>query len=789
MAQGRVQTPEFRNNLKLQPAARPVDTYEAPAAIPRDDNTARLVDALSAFSGQIGQLAPVLGAAQASRNKDANEAALAERQNFFMTASPEERRQFVINKHGLDKADKLQAAAIGKMDGAQFAEMVQNEVLMDMQENFDWDNGDPETYAREVLQKKLQESGRAGEPTFLSAYSQAGQTFAQNIVSLRNKKMVEKREQQVQGAAANYFRMTIDDGVRADKSPEVIAKDFLKTAIDAGSKGTLLLDDNEVAKRQLVELERRTSSNPDIVLQALSMARPGKGGELPSFLDDPQTRDKAMDLMSKAQVAQHNRFNAAEQDRLLSANVENIRNGTGFIGSRDLVQTKLTGSGSSEEVITNVEKQKTEAVRQFLLQDGRDAKARGEHPAETIARQTAVLAKSGLENPDVKAAAEGLALAGAPDVLSDEAGQQKLVQRIDLLNSISKANKNIGAVYLKGNDKDFFDGFIAARETLGRSDKEAAAFAYAVSNPTPTAKARVTREFQAINSAVKDLRDTKWMGRWSIDMENSGMVEDHLVDLAQKFALGGLNGKDAVAAARDAMEKSAIHYNGTLIDVGAIESRAEMPSDFRGAVDAQVASFMADSKGKNYSLGQLTIQQTGDRDGRFYLLDKETNRPATDDQGQMHMFTLSNLRAWSNANEEMQRKAQATYSVFNQSVNAKGLFQAEDKDGSTVWINKNREIWHNTAEEGQAPVWKKTGKRYSKTIATGPDGEIILKRPEFKKPTVSPAFGMFSRKVVNSWTDQMPDALSGGGISTGSNSFFKFGKTAEDAINERNRGR
>lgn len=798
--QGRVQTRDYQNNLKLQPQARPVDTFEAPAAIPEDRNTARLIHALSSFSSSLGGLAPQLAASEKDRNKERNEAQLAERERFYMQSSPEAQRQYIIEKHGLDKSDRIQAAAIGRIDGAKAAELDQNDLLQEMQTNFDWENGDPEAYVREQLAKRLEASGRTDEPTYVSAYSRAGQSIAANIVAIRNKRLAEAQEQKVQGAAADYFRMTLDDSIKAGDDTDVSVKKFLRTAIDAGSRGTLLLDDNEVTKRQLTEIERRVSSDPDFVVKVLATGRPGKGGERASFLDDPLTRDKALDLMSKAQIVQQNRENAAEQDRVLSANVANIRNGIGFIGARDLVQTKLTGSGSAEEVVISVEKQKTEATRQFLLQDTREAQQRNETPQEMIARQVKVLSTAGLEHPDVKEAAEGLALAGSPELLSDPTQLEHVVQRVDLLNGISKANKNIGAAYLKGNDKDFFDGFIAARETLGRDDKQAAAFAYAVANPSPTAKARVTREYQSIEMAVKNLRDTKWFGRWSIDMENSGMVEDHLVDLAQKFALGGLSGKDAVAAARDAMERSAIHYNGTLIDVGALESRADMPADFRGAVEAQVAAFMEDSKGKNYSMSQLTIQQTGDRDGRFYLIDKETNRPATDDQGNMHLFTLSQLRAWSNANEKAQREAQASFNVFNQSVNAKGLFQAEDKDGSLVWINKNREIWHNTAPEGQPPVWKKTGKRYSKTIATGPDGEILLKRPQFNRPNLKPGFGMFSRKFMGALTGQSPESLNAPALGIGSlggeklkntpsDNFFKFGKEAEDAINERNRGR
>ncbi|WP_435655090.1 hypothetical protein [Brucella pituitosa] len=60
------------------------------------------------------------------------------------------------------------------------------------------------------------------------------------------------------------------------------------------------------------------------------------------------------------------------------------------------------------------------------------------------------------------------------------------------------------------------------------------------------------------------------------------MVEDHLWDLSKKYAAAGLSGQDAVAAAKSAIEKFAIHHNGTLIDVSSINTRAEMPSDLKG---------------------------------------------------------------------------------------------------------------------------------------------------------------------------------------------------------------
>lgn len=826
MQQGRVQTPEFKNNLALKPAARPVDTFEAPAQVPQDNNTARLVDALSAFSNTIGQLAPTLGQAEAAAKNKKDDAALAERQNFFMKASPEEQRRYIVEKHGLDRDEVKQAAAIGKMDGARYAEMVQGELQTHMQTEFDWNSGDPEDYARRFLQDKLQEIGRTDEPTFVSAYSQAGQSFIQNVSAMRIKRQADQMDVKVKGAASDYFRLTVDDSVKAGDDPQVTAKKLLMAASDAGKRGTLLLEDGDVDKYQLDELERRIDSNPQVVIAAIQQGRTGGGGNRPSYIDDPATRDRAILLDRKAGIALQLQRNRQERDTLIAANTHAIESGNGFLGLRDLVQFN---PHSGEETVYSVESQKDEAVRNWIKQDDATAKRLGETPPQTILRRAQQFAIAGLQDPDLKAATDSIAQAGSPEVLLQPEAKEKLVQRLELINTVTKTNKNLSASYLKGQDKEFVDGFFAAREALGRDDTAALSFAYAVTNPSPQARSRVFAARHDITNAVKALRDSKWFSLNNPSMENSGMVEDHLWDLSEKYAAAGLSGQDAVAAAKSAIEKSAIHYNGTLIDVGSINTRAEMPSDFKGAVEAQVAAFLEDSKGKAYDASQVTIYQTGDKDGRFYLVDKDTMSPVTDDNGAMHFFTLSNLRAWDNANRQMLDKANASYNAFNQSVNAKGLFQALDKDGSTVWINTDREIWHHTAEEGQTPNWKKTGKRYSRTTAISPSGLPVFKRPERMNQKLKAASTWYQRVVVGAkitasavadkYADEMQNDASYSDIAketgtriakpvkaatdatigsagrsaaemiNGAQDFISVGKKAEEAINERNRGR
>ncbi|WP_266064920.1 hypothetical protein [Brucella intermedia] len=745
--QGRVQTPVFRNNLKLQPQARPVDTFEAPAAIPEDRNTARLIHALSSFSSSLGGLAPQLAASEKDRNKERNEAQLAERERFYMQSSPEAQRQYIIEKHGLDKSDRIQAAAIGRIDGAKAAELDQNDLLQEMQTNFDWENGDPEAYVREQLAKRLEASGRTDEPTYVSAYSRAGQSIAANIVAIRNKRLAEAQEQKVQGAAADYFRMTLDDSIKAGDEPHAAASKFLKAAVDTGSRGTLLLNDGDVEREQLDELERRIESNPEIVLAAIHQGRFGSGGALPAYIDNPQTRDRALLLDRKASIALQVQRNRRQQDDLISANTQAIEQGTGFLGLRDLVQTK---PHSGDENVYTVEKQKDEAIRNWIKQDDIKAKRLGETPPQTILRRAQHLALSGLQDPDLKAAVDGIAQAGGPEVLSSPEARQNLIQRLDLINTVAKTNKNLSAAYLKGQDKEFVDGFVVAREVLGRDDTAALSFAYAVTNPSANAKARVYKERQAIINEVSALRESKWFSLGGPSMENSGMVEDHLVDLAEKYASAGLSGKEAVIAAKAAIQNSAIHYNGTLIDVGAMGTRADMPSDFQGAVNAQVEAFLEDSKGKAYNKSDITIYQTGDKDGRFYLVDKSTMSPLTDDQGNMHLFTLSNLRAWDNANREAETKANATYNQFNQSVMSKGLYQVKDKDGDLVWINKSREIWVNTADEGKPPVWKKTGKRADhQAVLQYESGLPVVHMPDKAKRNVKATSDFFSRQFTN----------------------------------------
>ncbi|GEM_PF-2607268 len=807
--QGRVQAPQFKNNLKLQPAARPVDTFEAPAVAPQDRNAARLVDALSGFSSQIGALAPVLGAQAGAGRKEANQAALAERENFFMKASPEEKRAYIVNKHGLDQDDKIQAAAIGRMDGGQYAEMVQTELQQEMQ-TFDWANGDPEAYAKQFLQKRLQESGRMNEPTFVTAYSQAGQNYALNVVNQREKILAEKRSDDATRAASYYAKSTFVDGIKAGEAPDQVAKKFLSTEPGMGPKGPLMLDDNAAAKIQLDELERQ-ASNPqsvDAVMAAIAMQRPSKGGSRASFRDDPLTTDRATQIFNIAAATKQSGLNAQQKDTLLSQNVKLLEDGTGLLGARDLTQTKLAVNGSTSEETYTVEQQKNDAVRVFLQKDDQRAKELGETPVQTLTRRTLTLAAAGIENPDVKIAAEGLSQAASPETLQNPEAKQKVIQRIDLVRNIQGTNKNIAATYLKGQDKDFYDGFISAREVLGWDDDRALSFAYQVTNPPPGALRRVMAERDTIHSEVRGLRDSGWI--YSSSMSNSGAAEDKLIDTAEMYAKAGLDGKTAVKAAKAALEQSSVHYNGTLIDVGSNPARAEMPADFKGAVDAQVDAFLANSPIKGIDRDNVTIQQFGDRDGRFYLIDKETHQPLTDDEGMMHVFTLGNLRAWDNENRKAQVKERETYNVFEQSVKAKGLSLVTDKTGKDVWIDKSRTIWENAAPEGQAPSWKNTGKRVrAPAIVTDPrglfQGGFVLQRPEKANQKIKSAVGFFTRLSLEPLSaerlanpsdpnseflnNSMRNSIGNLKDTINQSGIIKVGKEAEDAINERNRGR
>lgn len=793
--QGRVQAPEFRNNLKLAPAARPVDTYEAPAAIPQDNNSARLIDALQGFSNSLGSLAPKLATANQGKSKEE----LAEMNRYFMTASRPERVAYIKGNHGIDfdNTSTKQTAAAMTVMGSRYASDMQEELMEEMQSSFDWEKGNPEEYARQFMAKKLEESGHADNPNFVATYSKAGQTVVSNVYSFQQKKAIADHTQMVQGAASDYFRQTLDNSVKAGDKADDSARKFLDTSVDAGSKGTLALDDNEVDDRQVDELSRRTSSNPEIVLAALAMPRKGKGGERPSFLDDPRTRDKALHLQKLATITIKEQQNAAEKQAVLDGVLANAEQGNAFVGLRDLEQINPT---SGERVVWSVEQQKKDAERVLIQREDDYAKKAGETRDQTITRRSQKFARMGLQDPDLKAATEGLADSLSPEIIQDPAQRENWLKKAALVESVTKRNKNVAASMWKGADKEAYDGFIAAREELGMGDEDALSFAYKVTNPSPESRQRLNSVRPEIDSAVRSLTSSDWFR--SNGVTEGGAVEDHLKSLAEKYAIAGMTAKDAVEAAKNTIDRNSIHYNGAMVDVGVLKDRADMPVNFEGSVQAQVDHFLAESKGVigrgDFSASDVTIKQFGDRTGTFYLVDKTTQTAVTNDKGNIHTFTLANLKAWDNANEKLQQKSEATFNVMSQSVKARGLSQVVDKEGNAVWVDKKRIIWENSAPEGETPVWKKTGQRVNATaIMTSPDGGFQLQRPDKLNKRLKVTSEFFTQSKRPSWLggDEEPDPttkfLNDQSKSTFGffGNYIKVGDDAEKAIKERNAGR
>lgn len=229
------------------------------------------------------------------------------------------------------------------------------------------------------------------------------------------------------------------------------------------------------------------------------------------------------------------------------------------------------------------------------------------------------------------------------------------------------------------------------------------------------------------------------MGGWAgtLGMEsspvNSEMARSRIVDLATRYVATGVDSKRAISLAKDVFEESTLLYNGVIVDVGTSSARAAVPNDFKASVDAQVENFLDLSKRKDIDKDEISLIQMGD-DGRFVLVDRDDLLPVTDDEGRMYRFNMADLRDWETKTTEERTRSNLREHTFKANVAAKGYIHAVDTDGSTNWIDpKTREVFDlDYSEEASTPTWKKTGKRYSRSIIVEQDGSTLFKFPARK---------------------------------------------------------
>lgn len=786
MAQGRVQTQELRSDIQLRPAPIQSDTFAAPAAPVRNDNMLRLADALGSFSNSIGNLIPTLAASQKENAKKAEEAQLARFQQRIggMTLAEVNKE---IQEGRMEKADSpWRQAAQSTIYGAKFAQALGAETDEALKTEFDWTNGDPEKFLAERFQKAMEARGET-DPNFIGSAARAWDSYKSQVFSQKEQYRINKSNEDASNASVTFIHDQVNQMITEGASPEDIGKRVHSFKSDLGKKGALGLNYEDIDAQIVNEAARQASTNPKAAIALLTTPN----GDLPALASNPKYLDRASQIMAEASKVRGRQLETETLARLDSENVQRIVKGAGFDDVQDFVYTSVDGT---EKTVTKKE-QEDNARRIYFQEEAARQKANGETGGmDTTVRQFRELRRSNLEHPVITSKLTGLASNGAPDLLSNPEAKARQVEKMELYKTLKSENKNsIFSVVKDGQDRDYAEAYYAAQRYLGMSQDEALTFAYKSANLDTDAKARVARERDRVDSAVSQLDTTSWLGS---DVANNSMVRDKISDLAVRYVASGAPVDKAIQAAGKAFAESTLTYNGVVIDVGNARSRAAMPDNWKGSVDAQVDNFMTLATKKGYDRGDVTIMQMGD-DGRFFIADKDTLRPLTDDKGSQYLFTLSDLRDWDIKTQKQTEKYDLRQHTFEANVKAKGYVHAVDADGSEVWVNpKTREIMDmKYGDDDATPKWTNTGSKYKRGVIVNTDGGFVLKRPKMNIPLNFKLFGGIAQGIV----DVNKQALANGpktygeaverltpsvpNIDTG---FIKVGKPAEEANRDLN---
>lgn len=773
MAQGRVQTQDLRSDIKLRPAPIQSDTFAAPPAPVRNDNMFRLADALGGFSNSIGNLIPTLAASNHEARKKADEAAIAqfEKRIGGMTLSDVNKE---IQEGRMEKADSpYRQAAISKIYGSKFAQSLGAETDQLLKTDFDWNTGNPEKFLAERFQKAMEERG-INDPNFVSAASRGWDQYKSQVFGQQEQYRINKSNQDAANASVTFIHDRVNQMISDGISPEDIGKRVHGFKADLGKNGSLGLNYEDIDNQIVNEAARQATTNPKAALALLTTPN----GDLPALASNPKYLDRANQIMIEAGKAQGKRAEVETLARLDSQNVQRIVKGVGFDDVQDFVYTDISGT---EKKVTKKE-QEDNARRIYFQQEELRQKQNGETGGmDTTVRQFRDLRRVNIEHPVITAKLSGLAANGSPDLLSNPDAKARQIDKMELYKTLKSESKNsIFSVVKDSQDRDYAEAFYAGQRYLGMSQDEALTFAYKSANLDSDAKARVARERDRVDNAVSRMDTTSWFGS---DVANSSMAREKISDLAVRYVAAGAPVDKAIEAAGKAFSESTLTYNGVVIDVGNARSRTAMPDNWKGSVDAQVDNFMGLSEKKGYSRGDVTIMQMGD-DGRFYIADKDTLTPLTDDKGGQYLFTLSDLRDWDIKTQKQTEKYDLRRHTFEANVKAKGLVHAVDVDGSEVWVNpKTRDIMNmKYGDEDAVPKWTNSGTKYQRGVIVNTEGGFSLKRPSDKIPVMFQRFSNFGRSLYMGNEPPkgpqmpMPDFRSGP---------IKFGSDADEARQRR----
>ncbi|QGJ74079.1 hypothetical protein [Sinorhizobium meliloti] len=723
--QGRVQAPELQGNVALRPAPIQSDTYAAPARPATDNRLASLAQALGAFSNSIGDYASTVKPSKEDRQK-----AIWAAERKMEGMSLEETRKAVDSGALPVFADKWAQQSANAIAGGKAGYLFANELKDQMTRDFDWDGGDPDKHITDAINGYIENSPYKDDPNF-------GSNFIKNASALREWsvkfKMDRKTEQFVetqQQSAFDFISTFIDSQSEAGTDPKELTKNLFKQLPVLGKAGTLGVNEEALEGEVLNAARRIAGSHPEVALAIINHTRKGRDGMDRSFAGDQDKQDTILHIRATAAKAIGEQFEAFEKERIAGYNVELFKAGNG-----DQIVDRVIKTPDGREVTLTAEAQRKAVETEYARQSALIAKHRKETPDETMFRELRDYRRQGATHKGLEQTLTGMADMASVDMIGDPESKDRLMNKLNVYRKLRQESKNSIMAYTKEKDRDFAEAFVEATDYLDMSDDAALEFAIKVTQPLDAAgREQVSKYQREIDSEIGNLSTKKgWFGiETDSDPTNFSTVKTKVSQLAQKMVAAGVKPKEAITMAANAVKANSQSHNGTLLDLNGLD----VPDQFPDAVDEALVQFISANPKVIERSGldpeDLTIVPLGGdvSGGRFKIVSKDNVAvPLYNDRQEVAVLTLAGIRkAWNERKDEDDR-GNLRQDVFDHSASQKGLVYAVDKDGSKSWIDpKTKEKYSfQYTEKDRAPIWKKTGKRYSRAIVTRDDGGFVLK--------------------------------------------------------------
>lgn len=724
MAQGRVQAPEMQGNIALRPAPIQSDTYAAPARPAQDNRLASLAQALGHFSTSIGDLGSTMK--QSPRDKERMEMAAA---NQFNRLTIEEQRELTDSGKLPEYANDFERNAVYAIAGGTRGKSMVDALKVEMETEFDWDGGNPDEYITGKMNEYIENSPYKGEPVFEANFQRqlvAARTWADEFRVNR----LGQQHTEAKGQAAYDYITTFIDSQKEGTDPEVLTRTLFTQLPLLGKKGTLGVNEEALEGEVLNAARHIAGTNPEVALAIINHTRKGRDGMDRSFAMDKDKADVIAGIKATAAKALDERFEASERQRISNANIELFKDGN---AETIADQTIITPQG--REVTITAESQRKDIDREYARQSQVRAKALRETPTETMFRELRDYRRQGVVHKGLEQTLSGMADMASVDMLGDPESKAKLMEKMSVYRKLRQESKNSIMAYTKEKDRDFGEAFVEATDYLDMSDDAALEFAIKVGQPLDASgREQIAKYRDEIDSEMNNLVAKKgWFGiETDSDPNNFSTVRTKVSQLAQKIVAAGVKPADAITMASNAVKANTQSHNGTLLDLNGLD----VPDEFPDAVDEALVQFMAANPKVIERSGlqpeDLTVVPLGGdvSGGRFKIVSKENVAVALHtDRQEVAVLTLPGIRKLWGDKKAAEQKAVHRQDVFNNSVKQRELVEARDTDGSVNWIDpKTKEVYNfQYTEKDDAPIWKKTGKRYNRAIVTDKNGAFVLK--------------------------------------------------------------